>query len=246
MRDLRRVLEIYVAAAKSASRGLFSNLLILLFSALAYVVLALATGLFGQFGMAGGMLLGFIQIALLTYFYSWIALILQRDKITFQNFYEFDYALFFSLISVAFIIFIAQYLVQSSIQGLNAGLIMLFLNLGIVFLFNAIPEVIVVHRYESVSALTYALQFARDNFIAWFVPLLIMVAPILALSPESALVFFAKSDPMLPAMLVFKALSSAFGVSPIYDIALPLAIVGAVWCTLFRMQLFKLLDGSAR
>lgn len=246
MQTIGRVLKCYREAARLATKSLLKAPLVLLFSALAYVAMQVAIRIFGPFGMAGGFALGMVQIALLTYFYSWISAAVQRDKVNFSNFHEFDGPLFMRLISVAFIFFIVTFLVQSTTQGLVPGTLQLFLGLAIVFLFNAIPEVVVVRGYEGLSALQYALGFARDNFFAWFTPLLAMVAPLIMLSADGAILLVAQTDPLLPAFLIFRALRLSLELSTVGIVAVPLAIIATVWCTLFRMHLFSSLDGMHR
>ena len=241
MRNLKRVLKVYGQAAREALRNLLRSPLLIVFSIANYFIWLGYSAVFGDWGFVGGMILGIIQIVLLTYFYSWVASAVRREKISVSDLATFDYSMFSSLLSVAFIFFIVDFVAQSMIQGLDVMQILLFLNLALVFLFNAIPEVIVLHRYQSLPALTYALQFTRDNFLAWFIPIIVLFAPLIALSPQAALFFFAKSDPLLPAALIFNELGMAFGA--LHGGLTPIAIVVALWFTLFRMHLFLELDG---
>jgi len=239
---LARIWKAYQGAAVEASRGFVRNLWVLVLSALAYVVLGFATRLFAPFGMAGGMVLGLLQLALLTYFYSWIAAAVDRARVDWSNFHEFDGALFLRLMSVAFIFFAVSFVLQTFAMGQTAGMVPLFLGLTIAFMFNAIPEVVVLNEEESIGALQYAFGFARDHFFGWFIPLLLMIAPLLVYSPENTLLLFAQSDPLLPALLIFKTLLISLGFSELSLVAVPLAVAGTVWCTLFRMHLFRSLD----
>ncbi len=91
----------------------------------------------------------------------------------------------------------------------------------------------------------YALEFVRDNLIAWFIPVLLVVTPLLLVNPEFALVVFVQTDPLLPVLFIFQVLKLSLGITPMYFLALPLAIVGALWFTLFRMELFRSLDRSS-
>lgn len=242
MMTVKRVLKAYGRAAVEASRSFVRNLWVLLFSAAAYVALEFAATLLTPFGMAGGMVLGFVQLALLTYFYAWMAAAVNREVVNLSNFHEFDTPLFMRLISVAFIFFIASWLLQAMAVGPGSTMVPLFMGLAIAFTFNAIPEVVVLNGYESVGALQSAFGFARDHFFAWFIPLVIMIAPLLSLSPQNTLILFAQSDPLLPALLIFKTLLLSLGLSNFSVAAMPIAVIGTVWCTLFRMHLFQTLD----
>lgn len=231
-----KVLAAYRRAATQATRGIIKNWILLIASLVAYLIFLVSATLFSNFGMAGGFLVGIVQILLLTAFYSWIYDTIQNERLTWSELYRFDYSMFSSLISVAFIFFIVQFIAQSMIAGLGDPKFLLFLNLGLVFLFNAIPEVLVVHRSESIPALTEALEFTRDKLIPWFIPLLIILIPWLFYAPSLLVVVFAKSDPLLPAAAIFSLVSSLISVTYL-DTAF--GVLVAVWFTLFRMELFR-------
>ncbi|NDC37479.1 MAG: hypothetical protein EBZ48_05450 [Proteobacteria bacterium] len=234
-----KVLSGYRNAALEASRSLARNLWVLLFCAVAYLAIGISGRLLAPFGMAGGMVLGLLQIALLTYFYSWIAAAVERERVNWSNFHNFDSALFMRLISVAFIFFAISFLLQTFSFGRGGAMVALFTGLAVAFIFNAIPEVVVVKEFESIGALQYAFGFVRDNFFTWFIPLLLMVAPLLLISPENTLILFAQTDPLLPALFIFQTILGSLGLSSFSSVAIPVAVVGTVWCTLFRMYLFK-------
>lgn len=236
---MNKISKFYVESAKLATQDLVRNWIILVASAVSYLIYAQCYAMLSGLGMTGGFLLGIIQIVLVTYFYSWVSETIQKNKLNFEDLLQFDYALFSNLISVAFIFFLVQFLVQSMTQGLGIDEISLFLNLGMVFLFNAIPEVIVVNENQSLPALSHALEFTRDKLIPWFAPLLFVLAPWLILSPQRLVVAFASSDPLLPAATIFRLTSALI---PTEYLNVAVGVIVAVWFTLFRMHLFKRLD----
>ena len=192
------------------------------------------------------MIAGMIQIALLCYFYSWIAGTVQKERLGFRDLLEFDYGLFFNIISVAFIFFIVQFLLQTLTQGLDADFLLLCVQLGIVLVFNAIPEVIYLHRIEGGYALSEAARFTRDNWIEWYLPLLIVILPWLLGHPHSVLLSLSRSDPLLPPFIVMKGIMISYSGS-VFAIGLPIvALLVATWFMLFRGHLFQALASGSR
>jgi len=246
---LRATGALYVESAREATRGLIRNWIILPGSLAAFVALQILVGLLSPFGIAGGMVAGMIQIALLSLYYSWLHDTSDRDRLSWRGLLQFDYGMFFTILSVAFIFFIVQFLVRHLIQGMNANEILLFLQLGIVIIFNAIPEVIIVDRMESTPALGQAATFTRENWIEWFLPLVVVTAPLLLLNPYAVLIKLASTEPLLPAMVVAEATITAarfsLGGAGTY-LGIALGITLATWFMLFRIHLYRELSSGSR
>jgi len=231
---------LYWESALEASHGLRRNWPILIGSVALMVLIIAIRNAFGSLGMAGGMLVGMAQVAVLSLHYSWLAATVEREKISLRELTQFDFSMFFTVISVAFIFFLIQFVAGSLVQGLDKT-ILLFLGLGLVIIFNAIPEVIIVERIESMPALGRAAEFTREHAIAWFLPLVVILSPALLHSYELVLVSLANTDPLSPALLVPLAVTALLAklgtASPL--VAIPLIIVAANWYMLFRINLFK-------
>ncbi|MBN8547992.1 MAG: hypothetical protein J0M12_01615 [Deltaproteobacteria bacterium] len=243
---IKATLLMYWDCASLAAKGLARNWPILPGCVLLFMLYNFSSAFFSQFGFAGGMIAGMIQIALLCYFYSWISSTVQKERLTFKDLPEFDGGLFFNIISVAFIFFIVQFVLQQLTQGLDAKFLLMCVQLGIVIVFNAIPEVIYLHRIESTYALSEAARFTRDNWIEWFAPLLLVLAPVLLASPLSVLLMLAHSDPMLPPFIVVTGvLNSNFGQATAFLLPL-LALLIAIWYMVFRGHLFQALSSGTR
>lgn len=245
---LRATLLMYFDAIKLSSRDLWRNWPILVGSVVLYIVYATSVGILSQFGFAGGMVAGLIQIALLCLYYSWISQSVDRERLKFADLVQFDYGLFFNIISVAFILFIVQFILQQLTQGLDATFLILCVQLAIVLVFNAIPEVIHLNRVEGTYALGEAAKFTRDNWIEWYLPLLIIISPWLFYNAYSVLITLAQSDPLLPPFIIVQgaAVVSLYS-GALIKFSLPvIALVIANWFMLFRAHLFKALQSGSR
>lgn len=237
------LISLYLTAGREAASGLRRNWPILIGSiALAALIIAVRS-IFGSMGIAGGMVVGMAQVAILSLHYSWLAATVEREKLTIRSLTEFDYGMFFTVISVAFIFFLIEFIVGSLVQGLDRT-IPILLGFGLVVIFNAIPEVIIVERIESMPALGRAAEFTREHALEWFLPLVILLLPALLLSYELVLVTVATIDPLSPALIVplaVDALVRQIGVGAAL-LTLPLTVVVANWYMLFRINLFKRLS----
>lgn len=243
---LKATALIYADSVKLAAKGLVRNWPILLGSVALFYLFVFSSAFFSQFGFAGGMIAGLIQIAMLTYYYSWIAATVQKERLSFKDLVEFDYSLFFNIISVAFIFFIVQFLLQMLTQGMDADFLLMCVQLGLVLVFNAIPEVVYQHRIESTYALSEAARFTRDNWIEWYLPLLLVILPWLLSNPNSVLLTLSSSDPLLPPFIVMKGVMISYSTS-VFSAALPvLALIVATWFMLFRGFLFQALASGSR
>ena len=65
--------SLYIDCCRQATKGLLRNSVILAGSVVAYLIFILSLRVFGGMGFAGGMILGLIQICLVSAYYSWIS-----------------------------------------------------------------------------------------------------------------------------------------------------------------------------
>jgi hypothetical protein len=238
---------LYVDAGREATSGLRRNWPILFGSAGLVVLLLIVHAIFGQLGLAGGMIAGMAEVAILALHYSWLAATVDRERLTWRNLRDFDYTMFFTVISVGFIFFVVQFVASSLLQGLDQTPL-LFLGLGLVVVFNAIPEVIIVERIEGVAALGRAAEFTRRHAFAWFVPLAVLSLPFLlprgtigSAGLEGLVLELANLNPLVPGVAVMHPLRILLDqVGALFPVLLiPLVIVVANWYTLFRVCLFR-------
>lgn len=238
---------VYLAAAREATRGLKRNWRILFGSVGLVALLGLAYAVFGNLGIAGGMIAGMAEVAILALHYSWLAATVDRERLSWRGLLEFDWGMFFTVISVGFIFFVVQFLAGSLLHGLDQTPL-LFLGLGLFLVFNAIPEVVIVERIEGLPALGRAAEFTREHALAWFLPLGVLLLPSVPLfggggteTLQSMVLSLAQLNPLVPSLavpLTIKTVLSQLGAVS-YLIYLPLVIVIANWYALFRVCLFR-------
>ncbi len=237
-------LMMYVRCSKEATQGLIKNWPLLIGSAVLVIVHQIAMGLLGQFGIVGGFILGIMQICFMTLYLGWMRDTLERDTLRLKSLFVFDAGLFFNVISVAFIISIFGWILQQLTLGMNAGVFLAAVNLVLVILLNSIPEVIYIHRMESLNALQHAFQFTKDNWIEWFLPFLICLLPILTVSAWAIPIIISMLNPLFPpfaVVLVFLYASPAY-----FYFLIPVIVICANWYMLFRGHLFKELETGSR
>ena len=241
---IRATLLIYLDCAKEATKHFKNSWPILIGSVVLYYVFLITATFFSGFGMTGGFIIGAIQLAMLMYFYTWIRAAVNGDKVGFKELLECDFALFFDILSVAFILFIFRYAVGLLIQGMDVDYILILIQFVIVFVFNSVPEVIYLGRVESVEALKESALFTRDNLLEWYIPLLILVAPILFITPIGVLGVVATSEELLPIMVVVQCWDS---LGQYYGRILEFfGLILGIWYMLFRGSLYQALTGSTR
>lgn len=245
---VKSTLKLYLSCLTKAAVALKQNLIILIGSVLLYGAFLLVAKLVAPLGFAGGFVLGLLGIGLLSLYYNWLNEISQGRKVKLNSLIEFDYGLFSALLSVAFIFFIAKYILSSLLQGTNISWIASFFQLGLVIVLNAIPEVIYIHRYESIPAISYAAKFTRENWIEWFLPFVLFLAPVILINANLAVVLMAQSSELLPTLLIVKTWQlwgSLFGDMSSIIISL-LALIISSCFMIFRAFLFTELESGSR
>ncbi len=237
------ILSTYKICAVEASKALLKNPWLILLSCLAFVFYSIIANTFSGMGFAGGMLVGMVQIALIAMYYFWLSELIPARKVRFKDALAPNFALFSSVLSVAFIFFICTYLVQIVFQlnGIPWGV--LLLQLAIVFIFNSIPEVLYIKNMESLEALSFSANFTKQNWIEWYLPLLLLVLPWVIKDPSSVLLVLASTNPFLPSLMLIESAghwTQALG-SSVWP-GFFLGIVLTNWFMVFRGNLFERLD----
>jgi len=250
--DISAIFEIYKESVTAATKGLIKNWIILPGTIAAYVALLFILNLTSGLGMVGGFIAGLFYVAFLTYFYGWVAQTIRKEKISLNSLKEFDWSLFSALISIGFIFWILSMLVTPFGHATETSWILACYSLGVFICFNAIPEIVFIKRYESIAALKYSFNFIKDNWIEWFMPFVILLAPAILTRPVSFLTalsganpFSSGGDPLLPAKFIFVQLTSILSAS-IGSLGILLALIVTAWFMIFRGYLFTKLDGSSR
>ena len=199
------------------------------------------------FGRPGGFIVGLIADALLTLYYGWLSETARGTKLSWKAMWAFDFNIFVSIISVSFILYLV-FLFSSPLehqQGTNY--ILPLVRLFILFVFNAIPEAIYIHRYDGFAAFTSAATFTKANWIEWYLPFLLLLTPFFVMGNTLAmLVSFTAIGPLFPAAIL------VFGWAYILPTAVPplaamlVGILVASWYMFFRGFLFTELESGSR
>ena len=240
-----KLFTLYLAAARQATQTLGKNWLILPAAVLLFLAFAFSLQLFAGWGLVGGFILGALQLVTLTYFYSWIAESCdRRTPLPLSGYLVFQRQLFFDILSIAFLLFIVQWLVDSLLLGLaGTTWIKACVNTTILVLCNPIPETLYQKRLPGLAGLQYAFGFASNYFIEWFLPLLALLAPLLFwISPAQLLARFISTEVLLPPAVIATAWQAA-GMAAAAELVFTLTgLVLGIWYMFFRSFLFQSLD----
>jgi hypothetical protein len=244
-------ISMYVRCAKEATQTILKDWLLVIGSVVLFLGFSIAGAFLAQLGMVGGMLISLVGVAALTYYYGWLSELTRspggqrRARLDKASLLEFDVSLFFVLISASFVLWVIQWIVGSLILGMNAGWVLTMLSLGLIFLFNSLPETLYVHRYQSLAAFQESFEFTRANWIEWYLPFLVLTSPFLLLGLDQFSYFFATNSPLLPVSMIFQVpqllLPPGLGV-----LTALVGVVFANWFMLFRGFLFQELERGTR
>ncbi len=249
---IKGTLNIYLEASTQATKTLFRNWILIPVTLLAYFLFSLIFLSVSGLGIAGGFLAGFFYVAFLSFYYMWLSASVNKERLRLKNLLEFDWSLFSNVMSVGFILWIASMFVRPFASTSETMWIYGCLSLAIFILLNPIPEIIYIRRYDRTYALTYSFNFIKENWIEWFLPLILVFLPLLLANPLGLLVsvagvdgFSSGPDPLFPARLIFSKILTYLNTS-LGSLAVLIAVILTNWFMLFRGYLFLKLDGSTR
>lgn len=241
---VRATLALYADSARTASQALIKNWPILAGSIVLYLGLAVATALFSGAGVLGSFLTGLLQVAALSLYFGWLHEAGQRGRLDWKALGGFDVQLFFAIIGVSFVLWIAQVLVSGFGQQGETVWIPMLVRLLIVVLLNSLPESVYVHRYDGLNAVRHAFDFTKRNWIEWYLPFVIIILPLGLFSWSFVVVSLSRAEPLLPTMLILYTPGFLLpGAGIIADL---LGVVLLNWFMLFRGQLFIGLESGNR
>lgn len=244
---IKATLEIYRDAALDAFTGIRRNWIVIPAIIVAYIVIKQAGILLAPLGMVGGFILSLVFIGILSLYYSWISETVEKNKLQARNLTDFNPGMFLNIVGVGFILFIAELVFKSVSVGADAAWMMACFSFAIAFLFNALPEVVIIHRYDGLNAFQNAFYFIRANWVEWYIPYLIVLAPWAIINPADLLLSFSQGNVLIPAISIVQGLSIAgliYGLPAILAIVLGITI--AHWYMLFRAYLFRELESGSR
>lgn len=241
-----RIISIYRDCSLQALRSLTRNWLIIPASVTAYLISGIATGIVGQLGIIGAILAGLLEVLLLAFYYTWLKNCSERNRLNLNNVGVLEPAMFSNTLNVAFVVFLALQTVRIVAHGSQLAQLVPLAQLAVFLILNSLPEVIYVHQESGFEAISRAARFTRDNWIEWYLPLVLLILPWAWGSFEFALVMFAQSDPLLPVLLLVRGTMSIIPGGMGQQMAgLLLIVIVANWFMLFRGHLFQALQSRS-
>lgn len=225
------------------------------------ILLLLAQQLAAPLGMAGGFLLGAVNALLVGATLSLIQQsIFYARTLTIKDVFDSFGHYFWDVIGVGFVLWLPlMALDMGTQQNPNGVLISYAVMLLIFILLNPAPEIIYQVQHDSpLDVFKSAYEFVLENWIEWFLPIALLLLPLLA-APNGLMAFFVLSRRagrgagldfsqilFLPFTILESWLSS-FGVDPELAryIMLLFTPALAVSLLLFRGHLFASLYGSS-
>lgn len=176
----------------SLVRGWLSIMAIVGFAILLFLAVQIASPL----GLAGGFLLGAVNALLVGATLGLLeVLIRQARAITFQDILDSFGSYFWDVIGVGFVLWIPLMVLEMGTKANPQGEWLSYAVLLLIFLLlNPAPEVIYQVRHDSpLDVFKTSYDFVMENWIEWFLPLAVLLLPIV-LSPMGIRSFFTLSS----------------------------------------------------
>ncbi|HJT20267.1 MAG TPA: hypothetical protein VJ746_07340 [Nitrospira sp.] len=255
-------LELYRTALKKTWQSLLRGWITMVAVVGFVVILAVAAQFAAPLGIAGGFLLGAVNALLVGATLSLIEQSVSFARgLTVQDVFESFGHYFWDVISVGFVIWLPLMALDMGTQSNPYGQFLSYAVLLLMFLLlNPAPEVIYLTRHDSpLDVIKSAYEFVMENWIEWFLPVVLLLIPIL-LSPMGVRSVFSLSsragrgaglDFFQILVLPFTILGSwldylGFSVTLTWYLTLFFTPPLAVAMLLFRGHLFALLSRSSR
>jgi len=224
-------------------------------------LLLLAQQLAAPLGMAGGFLLGAVNALLVGATLSLIQQsIFYARTLTIKDVFDSFGHYFWDVIGVGFVLWLPLMALDMGMQhNPNAVLISYAVMLLIFILLNPAPEIIYQVQHDSpLDVFKSAYEFVLENWIEWFLPIALLLLPLLA-APNGLMAFFVLSrragrgagldfsQILILPFTILESWLSSFGVAPELAQYMMLLFTPAlaVSLLLFRGHLFASLYGSS-
>lgn len=224
-------------------------------------LLMLARQLAAPLGMAGGFLLGAVNALLVGATLSLIEQSISYARaLTVKDVFDSFGHYFWDVISVGFVLWLPLMALDMGTQNNPNGLLISYAVMLLIFiLLNPAPEIIYQVRHDSpLEVFKSAYEFVLENWIEWFLPIGLLLLPLVA-APNGLSSFFLLSrrvgrgagldfsQILLFPFTILGSWLSSLGVDPelAQYVMLLFTPVLAISILLFRGHLFALLYGSS-
>jgi hypothetical protein len=146
-------------------------------SAFAYAAILAVGGYFALFlGLAGGFALSLLTSACLGSALYLVEMIVRTNKVTWTDFRQSFTVYLWDVVGITFTLWLFWQVVTPLLHQMPQGhVIVLCLDLLIVVLFNAVPELIYLGHYGILALFSRSYQFIANNWIEWFPPNLALI-----------------------------------------------------------------------
>lgn len=254
---VRATLRLYRDALRATARSFPRSWIIAIAVVVFAVLMVVATSVFAPLGIPGGFILGAVNAWLIG---ATLGLIEQAvtgsRRLAFHDAWGSVGQYFWDVIGVGFVLWVPSMLLE---QGMAANPNGPFLAAGIFLLLfillNPAPEVIYQVRHDSpLDVLRESYEFVIENWIEWFLPLAVVLAPLglsffFSISGKlgrgAGLDFFqilVLPFTLITAWLSYLGLPSGAGSWLVLVLTPPVAVAMLI----FRGHLFAALRGSSR
>lgn len=254
---VRATLQLYREAFRATVSSLTRNWILIAAVLVLAIFMFLITAVAASLGMLGGFLLGAANAFAVGALLSLVEqAVLSTRQMTLEDLWKAGGQYFWDVITIGFIVLLPLQFLQMGMQANPYGSAIVSAVFFLLFLLlNPIPEILYQSRLGSpIDSLKASYEFVLENWIEWFLPLAIVLAPF-GLS-----FFFGISsqggrlvglDFLQLLQLPFAVLGQLFYFLGIPSslatvITLLLTPIGVVAMMLFRGFLFKALHGSSR
>lgn len=243
-------LELFRDAAVDTGRSFVASLWSVAFLLVAMVLMGVAAGALGGFGMAGGFVLGGLHIFVAGWYLSQLRQAVSlRRRLTLDDIQRSAGNLFWETMSVLFVFFVAQLFLMAAPQNIQMAIV-----LAVSLIFNPTPELLYQGRSQSLDLLMDAASFMQRQGPEWLIMHLgvtgLLVAGLagLGLGAEPALLvtMIQLFGPFFGFLSAPAAVVGVAGISPL-GLGLGLVVFALTHLVmLFRGHLFKRLSSGSR
>jgi len=161
----------YRGVAGRAGRLAFRNWPVLGTMMLYSIVLAVTALLASGLGIAGGLLMSLVWASCVSSFLSLVEMMVRTGRVSWRDFQRSFGAYLWDVVGVTFVLWVVFVVATPALRSVPQGPgLLLALNLLIIVLFNAVPELIYLRHASSLELLTESFAFISDNWIEWFPP----------------------------------------------------------------------------
>ncbi len=254
---VRATLQLYQEVFRATASSLTRNWILIAAVLVLAIFMFLITAVAASLGMLGGFLLGAANAFAVGALLSLVEqAVLSTRRMTWEDLWKAGGQYFWDVITIGFIVLLPLQFLQMGMQANPYGSAIVSAVFFLLFLLlNPIPEILYQSRLGSpIDSLKASYEFVLENWIEWFLPLAIVLAP-------CGLSFFfgiSNQGGRLVGLDFLQLLQLPFAVLGqfFYFLGIPSSLatvitllltpIGVVAMMLFRGFLFKALHGSSR